>query len=116
MRLALALSLLGIALSGCYDQPRIPKDHPLTCLMSSEPERDCPVGYVCLGAICAPQSCRVTADCPLGTYCVTTNRGGCQLISSDAGGDTVPTPIGPIPGDPGTGDGGDAAPVDAGGN
>jgi hypothetical protein len=68
--------------AGCYQQPKIPPDKPLSCT-ANEPGQ-CPTGFACIDKrICAPQSCELTEDCPDGLVC---GRSGCVLPGAGDGG------------------------------
>jgi hypothetical protein len=76
---SIASSILAVALAaaaGCYDQPGIPAERPLTCTVSAKPEKDCPMGYACMASVCAARVCMSAADCPAGFTC---GRTGCTL-------------------------------------
>jgi hypothetical protein len=77
----LVVSALG-SLLGCYEQPVIPPDKPLSC-NNADADGECPAGFACIGnRVCAPMSCGTDASpCPAGLIC--TNR-GCILPTTDA--------------------------------
>ncbi len=67
---------------GCYQQPEIPRDKPLSCT-ADEPGQ-CPVGFSCIDKrICASQTCLLAEDCPDGLVC---GRNGCALPGAGDGG------------------------------
>jgi hypothetical protein len=75
-----ALALL--ALVGCYEQPTVPRDKPLSC--ASADEAECPTGYVCIAnRVCAPRMCASDLECPAGLACA---RGACALVATGDGG------------------------------
>jgi hypothetical protein len=84
VRSSLALLLL-LGLVGCYDQPTVPRDKPLSC--ASTDDGECPTGYACIAnRVCALRLCVSDLDCPLGLACVHTS---CGLPVTDAGDDGV---------------------------
>jgi hypothetical protein len=114
---------LLVLVAGCYDQPPISRDKPLTC--SENKPSECPTGFACVGdRICAPRSCNpMTNPCPVGLVCA-----GSRCVFPDGG-----VPEGGLAGSDagGSGDGGSvvdvafdfpavpdlgAAPADGGGN
>jgi hypothetical protein len=114
---------------GCYTQPVIPPDKPLSC---SNPDAagECPKGFACIAyRVCAPTSCEDDSHCPAGLVC--TGR-GCLLPITDAAIPPFTTPgmfldalnrpgddaavDASIAGGPDTGANPDAAVADGGGN
>ena len=83
--------LLLLGLVGCYDQPTVPRDKPLSC--ASTDDGECPTGYACIAnRVCALRLCVSDLDCPVGLACVHTS---CGLPVTDAGADGI---IGVAPG------------------
>jgi hypothetical protein len=75
----LVASALG-SLLGCYEQPVIPPDKPLSC-GGTDAAGECPKGFTCIGnRVCAPMSCEDNSSCPAGLVC--TGR-GCLLPTMD---------------------------------
>jgi hypothetical protein len=75
----LVVSALG-SLLGCYQQPVIPPDKPLSCA-GTDAAGECPKGFACIGnRLCAPISCEDNSSCPAGLVC--TGR-GCLLPTMD---------------------------------
>ncbi len=81
-------ALLLCLLAGCYKQPAIPRDRPLSC--ASDDPAECPDGFVCVDdRICAPQECEMNEECPQDLVCG--GRAGCvtpgSLSEADGGSD-----------------------------
>jgi hypothetical protein len=65
--------IVVVFLAGCYEQPVLSPQRPLSCTSSSA-ENECPKGYHCvLDRVCAADSCDTNAECPAGLIC--TSRG-----------------------------------------
>ena len=86
----LQLGGLLFVIGSCYEQPRIPRDKPLTC--QSADAGECPEGFQCVpgpqgGGICALEQCIAVTDCPVGLVC--SDRLGCVPpgAASDGGAD-----------------------------
>jgi hypothetical protein len=81
---SLAVFALLLVVAGCYDQPEIPRDKPLSC--TSPDESECPTGFVCVAnRVCAPRQCMTEADCPVGLVCA---RSACVVpapVAADGG-------------------------------
>jgi hypothetical protein len=66
---------------GCYTQPVIPPDKPLSC-SNADASGECPKGFACIDRrVCAPTSCEDDSHCPAGLVC--TGR-GCVLPTTDS--------------------------------
>lgn len=76
------LPVVLLATTGCYDQPVISRDKPLTC--AADVPTECPTGFTCVAnRFCAPRSCNsMTNPCPVGLVCAGSR---CQLPGSDGG-------------------------------
>jgi hypothetical protein len=102
VRIPLALALL-IGIGGCYDQPTVPRDKPLSCASTADDE--CPTGYACIAnRVCALKICASDLDCPVGLVCP---RGSCAQVTLDGGADTGAIGVAPGEGTESP-DGGDA--------
>jgi len=90
VRLLRPLTIAGLLLSACYQQPVISPQRPLRCT-PGEMKAQCPKGFTCVApGVCAANSCQEHDDCPTGLVC---SSRGCVTVPDGGAGDAPPIQI-----------------------